>query len=215
MPSDAQIDWPFTPTQQERMAFEDHVRTREGGKDMAVMHDFIRKQAINQEADYSVRDMESAREPDDALSVMLHFSNVDMDIHPHGTGHPGVRTRKGQAAKGPRLIASLPGSKQNSCWRGGLCNYTRCGKKAKHSVVTSSVGWFLSFCSFACLFALARWDAERLTFFTQNKKELEYVHSADYLEIRYRTSHEGDAMDGSCMYKASPGSTSSAVLCPR
>lgn len=37
------------------MAFEDHVRTRDGGKDVAAMHDFIRKQATNQEADYSVR----------------------------------------------------------------------------------------------------------------------------------------------------------------
>lgn len=67
VPSEAQTNWPYTPTQQERMAFEDHVRMREGGKDVAVMHDFIRKQAINQEADYSVRDVDSARESNDAL----------------------------------------------------------------------------------------------------------------------------------------------------
>ena len=40
------------------MAFEEHARTQAGGgggKDVAAMHDFIRKQATNQEADYSVR----------------------------------------------------------------------------------------------------------------------------------------------------------------
>ncbi len=37
------------------MAVADHVRSRDGGKDVAAMHDFIRKQAVNQEADYSVR----------------------------------------------------------------------------------------------------------------------------------------------------------------
>lgn len=42
---------------QERMAFDEHMRTQAGagGKDVAAMHDFIRKQATNQEADYSVR----------------------------------------------------------------------------------------------------------------------------------------------------------------
>ena len=40
------------------MAFEDTVRGskgKEGSRDVAAMHDFIRKQAVNQEADYSVR----------------------------------------------------------------------------------------------------------------------------------------------------------------
>jgi hypothetical protein len=45
------------------MALEDHVRTKESGKDVAAMHDFIRKQAVNQEADYSVRACVPARVP--------------------------------------------------------------------------------------------------------------------------------------------------------
>ncbi len=41
---------------QERMALDDHVKGSKGGdKDVHVMHEFIRKQAINQQADYSVR----------------------------------------------------------------------------------------------------------------------------------------------------------------
>lgn len=41
---------------QERMALDDHIKGSKGGdKDVHVMHDFIRKQAINQQADYSVR----------------------------------------------------------------------------------------------------------------------------------------------------------------
>lgn len=41
------------------MAVEDNIRSRDGGKDVAAMHDFIRKQAINQEADYSVRERQT------------------------------------------------------------------------------------------------------------------------------------------------------------
>ncbi|EWM27268.1 hypothetical protein NSK_006910 [Nannochloropsis salina CCMP1776] len=46
-----------TEKQLERMAVEEQHRSRSAGKggdsDVQVMHDFIRKQAVNQQADYS------------------------------------------------------------------------------------------------------------------------------------------------------------------
>jgi len=63
---------------QERMALEDQLKNARargsgagrGESDVSVMHDFIRKQAINQQADYSVRD----------LSVFLSFFLVLLSL---------------------------------------------------------------------------------------------------------------------------------------